>query len=193
MPSPDARCAYHPNRPASDWCSQCDQPICAECRTQVAGKVVCRTCVEAIRSRISAEQAAATTVAAPMYVAPARTEPVSGGRILLGILAGAGAGLLGTILWLVLGYFLPFNLSLFAVAIGWAVGQVIVRVGRTGGMAPAVAGGLISLVFIGIGLLLQGYILDFAKVGLQGQIFVLFCLGFGVWEGFNIPMRSGNH
>lgn len=69
-------CAYHPNQTAVDRCTECQRDICAQCKTEVAGKPVCKNCVDLIRSRVAAEMGATPSsstgaAATPTYASPA--------------------------------------------------------------------------------------------------------------------------
>lgn len=38
-------CYYHPGTPATGVCQGCGNAICADCRMQMQGRLLCRTCV----------------------------------------------------------------------------------------------------------------------------------------------------
>lgn len=185
-----ASCAYHAERNGLNTCAQCAKRLCGDCSQVVSGRPVCEPCVQAIRDRATSVQAA--------YAAPAASATDSVPNETLqkakssgwGIAAGFGAGLVTTMLWIGLEMVLPFNLSLFAIAVGWITGAAIVFVGGQGGIVPAIAGGLFSLAFIAGNLSLQGYFNDFGSLNPRSMIFVVVCLAFGVWQGFSLPLNA---
>lgn len=212
-------CAYHSERAAVDRCANCGASVCAECRTEAAGQSICRRCDEAIRARIASEldsstsssgnpaSATAAAAAAPLTeaaegfptgpvsntpppvgsaasappgyaVAPA---PLTAGRIALGIALGLIVGLVSLVVWVLLVHAIPFNLSLFAIAMGWLIGFAVVKGCGQGGTVPAAIGGVLSLLFIVPGSLLTS----------GAWWFIVFCVGFGVYEGYSVPRRAG--
>lgn len=207
-----ATCAFHPDRPAVDACARREEPICAECRTMVAGKPVCRRCVEEVRQEVLREQE--TAPQGRMYVPPiaatsSNTEqqdngafpqmqrvatataagPVSPLQLLAGIGLGLAAGLISTIAWVALVAAIKWNFSLFAVGVGWLIGFAVVKGTGRGGVAPAVVGGVLSLLFVGVGSWLTRSAGDAGIIFGLG-FFELFCIGFAVYEGVIIPLRA---
>lgn len=175
-----ATCFYHPDQVASAVCAQCAVPLCPACTETVANKPVCRNCVSAIRARLGSQMNApsAQSVAptgAQQYgtwppppahpVSPASVKTAGGadtGRLLLGILAAAVVGIVGTIIWEKIFFYGHFGLSLIYLGIGIGVAWVLVQVSgqHTGMTAPlAVA---ITLVTLAVGHLVLAY--DFTGV-----------------------------
>ncbi len=50
-------CYRHPGVASTATCVACAQPICPECREEVAGHAMCHACVAAAAARLSAGQA----------------------------------------------------------------------------------------------------------------------------------------
>lgn len=72
-------CAYHPDQSAVDRCTECQRDICAQCKTEVAGKPVCKNCVDLIRSRVAAEMASAPPASAGAATTPSYSPPAGFG------------------------------------------------------------------------------------------------------------------
>ena len=101
----------------------------------------------------------------PEYGAYAPPQPApepEPGDPLRGLLAGAGAALLGAIVWAALVYITHYELGIVAVFVGYGVGYVVHRVGRTAsvGLAAASAG------FAAVGILL-GFVLSQLVAGMR--------------------------
>jgi hypothetical protein len=69
----NTNCFYHPERSSLESCTECRQPICLSCLSQVAGKTVCQNCVNAIRQRVASEMTEGTV--APSTVPPPPPPP----------------------------------------------------------------------------------------------------------------------
>src|SRR5579862_7445396 len=73
-------CYRHPEAGAEATCVACEQPICVECREEVAGHPMCHPCVAAAQARLTQPAAAAAPVVLPpapqSAYAPAATAPV---------------------------------------------------------------------------------------------------------------------
>jgi hypothetical protein len=162
-------CAYHPDRPAMDRCTECARDICSDCRTEVAGKPVCTGCVEAIRSRVAAEMAAPVQApagfgstsqptgfrttdpyttqtsagAAYQMSGPIVQEAPNPARILVGIVAGVAVGVIGAFILKSILYYAKFGLSYFNIILGGAVGfAVMLGSGRKGPLIALISAGL---------------------------------------------------
>src|SRR5436309_4061680 len=94
-------CYRHPEAEADATCVACGQPICEECREEVAGHPMCHPCVAAAQARLSQPTApAAPTVLpqapqpvyAPAGVTAYAQAPGIGRRILRGMLWGIWYG-----------------------------------------------------------------------------------------------------
>jgi hypothetical protein len=203
-PAPAEDCAYHPGRAAEAVCTQCARPICGECRKTVADKTVCAACVAAIRARVSAEMATPVSSAAPPPVgvvnawAPAGTDrvappvvgatpPTGAGRLsVLRAIAGVALGLLlsvvGVAAWLLLVSLIKFDISLFAIGVGWLAGFGVVKGCGRGGTIPAIIGAVIALAAT----LSGAYLLTNGNLG----FFQWFCVAFGVYQGYVVPRRA---
>jgi hypothetical protein len=160
-----AVCAYHPDRSAVDRCVECRRDVCADCKTEVAGKPVCTACVEAIRTRVAAEigvgAAAGTGDSAGGYGSPTAGDPYAAptgygtahampnvivqespnpARLLAGIALGAAFGAVGAFLLKTFVYYTNFGLSYLNILVGGAVGfGVILGSGRRGPLTAIIS------------------------------------------------------
>ena len=205
-------CFYHPDTPASERCTECRQAICRECEEVIAGKIVCRQCVSAIRERIAAEMAEAGTAEAQtpygvsavgagnfhspetgVYQAyappPAHTRAIGLKHVFGGFALGFLAGIAGLAAWFGIVYFLKWNFGLFAIAVGWLIGVGTVKgAGGRGGNVVALMSALLAFFFCGIGVLPS-----FLEGNLWGVVFGLFCLFFGIQQAYKTPMSVEDH
>src|SRR5438874_2548144 len=94
-------CYRHPATGSTATCVACDQPICEECREEVAGHAMCKPCVAATQARLSQQEApavaAGVTPTAGLGVVPGAETvygrpPSLGRRILRGMLWGIPYG-----------------------------------------------------------------------------------------------------
>lgn len=166
-------CAYHPDRVPVDRCQECYRDICSECRTVVAGKPVCSTCVAAIRARVASELSTAPNVAsAPqpyqptasyVPVQPVQTQPAAAsgstygmpspivqetpgpGRLLAGIALGAIFGIIGAYVLKMVAYYGHIEIGYLNILVGSAAGfGVVIGSGRQG-ILQGILGGLLAL------------------------------------------------
>ncbi len=208
----EMNCFYHPDRPASETCTECREAICPECEEVVAGKVVCRQCVSAIRERIASEiaeadpaepetsygvaavgigdpQPAATGVYQAYAPPPAHAQAIGLKHIFGGFALGLLAGIAGLAAWFGVVYFLSWNFALFAIGVGWLIGVGTVKgAGGRGGNVVALMSALLAFFFCGIGVLPS-----FLEGNLWGVVFGLFCLFFGIQQAYKTPMSVPDH
>lgn len=196
--APIADCAYHPGRAAHAVCAECARPICDECRQTVADKTVCASCVAAIRARVAAEMTppvpagvvnswsptAATSAAGPptQTVVPMGVERPSISRLIAGAALGLLLGIVGVVVWVVAVALIKFDISLFAVGVGWLAGFGVVKGCGRGGAVPAILGAVIALAAT-----LSG---AFLLTGGHPGFFQWFCVAVGVYEGYVVPRRA---
>lgn len=64
-------CYRHPGTAASTTCVACNQPICTECREEVAGHPMCQPCVIAAEARLSQEESSRAVEAPADALLPA--------------------------------------------------------------------------------------------------------------------------
>ncbi|MES2459518.1 MAG: hypothetical protein V4671_02985 [Armatimonadota bacterium] len=208
----EATCFYHADRPSVDTCTECRQPICSECQTTVAEKTVCRQCVSAIRERVAAEMmgpGAMATLAAPVqpmeasspliaesgvyqpYIppVPAHTKAMGFKHVFGGFGLGFMAGLFGLVAWVAFVSFAKFNVSLFAIALGWLIGIATTKgAGGRGGNVVAIMSALLAFFFCGI-----GFVLFLGEAQAWNWIFGLLCFFFGIQQAYKTPMAVENH
>ncbi len=117
----------------------------------------------------SSEPAEAPDQAAPVSFpeygayAPAQPEPEpEPGDPLRGLLAGAGAALLGAIVWAGLVYVTHYELGIVAVGVGYGVGYAVHRIGRAA--STGIALGAAALAGVGI---LFGFVLSQLVAGME--------------------------
>jgi hypothetical protein len=231
-----ATCFYHTDTEASTNCAQCGLPICNACTELVANKSVCHGCVDTITARIQAQldrNPPAQTNPAPGYSANApgnvqapyrqpytapppsyavqqQAQPGQGsiGRLILGLAAGLVAGLVAAVIWEKITFYSGFNIGYLTALLGFCVGFAIVFVGKQGGPAAGIGGGVIALLvqLFGYYLLACDYaskaagtamILDpsFVMQHINDIIdpFGWVIMAFGVWGGYRTPMRASGH
>ncbi len=194
-PAAAADCAYHPGRAAEAVCAECARPICAECRQTVADKTVCASCVAAIRARVAAEMTPpAPAVGVVNSWSPAAAPPVgtvfpaavgerpSIPRLIAGAALGLLLGIVGVAVWVLAVALIKFDISLFAVGVGWLAGFGVVKGCGRGGAVPAIIGAVIAL----IATLSGAFLLTNGHPGL----FQWFCVAVGVYEGYVVPRRA---
>lgn len=77
----NAKCAYHPDRPAAAACRDCAAPLCADCQTRIDGRTVCPRCADIARAGVAAPSAQVTGApaasAAPQTSAPGFSGPAT--------------------------------------------------------------------------------------------------------------------
>src|SRR5437879_1323931 len=67
-------CYRHPGVASTATCVACAQPICPDCRDDVAGSAMCRSCVAVASARLSAQT---NPAAEPSFdLGPGATRPV---------------------------------------------------------------------------------------------------------------------
>ena len=156
-----ATCFYHADQVASTVCSQCSLPLCSGCTETVAGKPVCRRCVENIRARVASQMNAPVDAAPPQTgpsagfplppvnaaVPAAAAAPVpqtSAMGLLMGVLYGAIAGAAGAfVLAKVEGQF-NFEWGYLNALVGFGVGYGVLMGDKRGGVAAAAIGGVLA-------------------------------------------------
>jgi len=192
-PAAAADCAYHPGRAAHAVCAECARPLCDECRQTVADKTVCAQCVAAIRARVAAEMTppvpAVVNPWSPSATAPlaGTVVPMEGGRPSVPrLMAGAALGLLlgavGVVVWVLAVALIKFDISLFAGGVGWLAGFGVVKGCGRGGAVPAIIGAAVALLATASG--------AFLVTNGHPGFFQLFCVAFGVYEGYVVPRRA---
>jgi hypothetical protein len=114
------RCAKHPQTETFISCSKCDTPVCIDCMVTGPVGIRCRKCAQVNSS--------------PLF----RPKPT-------GMIRAAAAGLLTAVLlgWVVMIPIIPFNFVLGGAALGYAVGEVVLRTGgrKRGKIMEGIAGG----------------------------------------------------
>lgn len=88
-------CYRHPGTAAAATCIACGQPVCPECRQEVAGHLMCQPCVSAAEARLAPPEApwlpSAGQAAAPA-TAPAGVLIMPAGAVAAGLAATPSAG-----------------------------------------------------------------------------------------------------
>ena len=148
------RCATHHEVETSLKCGKCGKPICPKCMVQTPVGAKCKDC-------------------ARLYKLP--TYNVSKVYYLRAAGTAIGAGIVGGVLWWIVGIFLPFYLGLLlAAGIGYATGELVslsVNRKRGKGLATIAALGvaisyLVTIIAGGVPLGLLGIALDFLALAL---------------------------
>ena len=148
------RCATHREVETSLKCGKCGKPICPKCMVQTPVGAKCKDC-------------------ARLYKLP--TYSVSKVYYLRAAGTAIGAGIVGGVLWWIVGIFLPFYLGLLlAAGIGYATGELVslsVNRKRGKGLATIAALGvaisyLVTIIAGGVPLGLLGIALDFLALAL---------------------------
>ena len=206
-------CQYHPDTPAVATCVACQQPICAQCREEVAGHPMCRPCVAASQAQLSQD-------AAPAMDAPAR--PVMGEQSLppcgfpqyaKALLFSGIMAVICAVVWDKFVLWTGWSIGFLVIGFGIVIG-VAVRMGaegRPGKGLPWIGAAMTGLsVLLGYLLLADDQGLADGTVGarwaqvpfvfrlimlipavvtglsLMGWVFV----GIGVWQGWSIPSQG---
>ncbi|HLF04602.1 MAG TPA: hypothetical protein VI855_05245 [Dehalococcoidia bacterium] len=144
-------CHWHPEVETRLSCSRCNKPVCPQCVVQAPVGLRCRDCGRATRMP--------TYDVRPAYLARA-------------VAAAAGVAIGGGILWWVVNASflgrIPFVSPLFAVAVGYAAGELISRAtNRKRGTTLAwMAGGAVVAAF-----LISWLLLHF-QFGIWGLLFI---------------------
>ena len=104
------------------------------------------------------EPESAPTAPTPFPEYGAYTPPVPGptasGDPLRGLLVGAGVAVVGAILWALVVYLTKYEIGLIAVAIGYAVGYVVHRVGGVASQTTAIVAAVLAAGGIVLGFVL---------------------------------------
>jgi hypothetical protein len=204
-------CHNHAGTGSVTTCIACQQPICADCREEVAGHAMCHPCVAAAQERLAAAPAAAPVPPAPAAEQP----PLRCGFVhyVRAVLFAGIAAIVGAVAWDKFALITGIQLGLVAVALGVLVGVAVVRGadGRRGALLPWIGAPMAGFsILLGYALLAQDMLarehaqqaskflalpwiiripfLIFATVqslDLMDWVFV----AIGVWEGWSIPRR----
>ena len=122
-----------------------------------------------------------TAPAAPVAAA-AISGPPSALRLLAGFALGAVLGLVGVVLWVLgVALFKGFNISLFAIGVGWLAGFGVLKGCGRGGIVPAILGAVLALAATLLG--------SYVTTGGFGW-FTWLCVAIGVYEGYIQPRRG---
>lgn len=138
------RCHWHPDVETLLSCSRCNKPVCPQCVVQAPVGLRCRDCGRAIRT--------------PTY-------DVGPSHLARSVAVAAGVAIGGGVLWWGINVSflgpIPFLSPLFAVAVGYAAGELISRaINRKRGASLAwMAGGAVVAAFL-ISWLLQPFRFD---------------------------------
>src|ERR1051326_2642918 len=139
-------CYRHPGTDASATCVAGEQPICSECREEVAGHPMCRPCVAATQAHFSEQQPAATAPAVQIARALAASTPQAvynspglGRRILRGLLWGALYGQWWTV-WTLFSMFFWGHMSFDGSGLVVVVGFIAIVFGFFGSLTGLVIG-----------------------------------------------------
>ena len=153
-----ATCFYHADQVASTACAQCAVPLCGQCAQNVAGKSVCRRCVEAIRARVASEMNPGAPAAQPgmAYNPPGGSVPAQPMRasvsaaslsptgLLLGGVYGALIGLVGAFVLGKIEFYSHLQVGYLNALVGYGCGFGVLLGCKRGGVVPAVLGGVLA-------------------------------------------------
>lgn len=150
MPVP---CFYHPDTPSTATCAQCGMPICALDTEVVAGKMVCKNCVQAVRARVERELLSAPAPAhgeamqeKGYYVAP--TTAADPGKLALGIAVSLVIGLVSAIAIEKILFSTGVGLSLLYIFMGYGIGYGLHKLTGEGG--PKMAAIAVGIMLVSL-------------------------------------------
>jgi|GEM_PF-1877126 len=173
-------CYYHQTTEAANSCAQCGVPICNNCIQLVGPVPACRNCAPALHARQQQMVASGANTGAPMqqgayppqgappqnggygappsypqgsgYTAPSyQTAPEHGGNIALGMLAGLGIGIVGSIIVMKILFLTGFGLAYLYIGVGYGVGFGIHKFTGRGGTALAALSVVIMMIALLVG------------------------------------------
>jgi hypothetical protein len=154
-------CYRHPEAAEVATCIAYKEPICAECREEVAGHPMCAPCVAAAQERLAASPAPAEPVASAVADPSGAASSYADGIVSLPPLAplapsGAAqygkailfamiAAVISAVVWDKIVLWTGFQLGIVAIAVGWLVGTALCMgaEGRPGKALP-VLGALLA-------------------------------------------------
>lgn len=155
-------CFYHADQVASTTCAQCAVPLCGQCTQTVAGKSVCRRCVDAIRARVASEMSSSAPAAPASsfpqpgaYSPPNSYVPAQSARaaapaglsttgLLLGAVYGALIGIVGAFALGKIEFYSNFQIGYLNALVGYGCGFGVLLGCKRGGVVPAVLGGVLA-------------------------------------------------
>ena len=171
-------CYYHPQVSAVGNCIQCGTPGCGDCLEDVGGKLACRRCGAALKSRMAAQQAppAPTPPAAVRYgpnpgfdpalgIAPpprrnyvaeaaaaeaAIPQSVHTKRLLVGLAVAVGVGLLGALGIEKIAFAINYDITLLYVALAALIAFSLRGFAGRGGIGMGFLAMAVMIVSLGL-------------------------------------------
>jgi hypothetical protein len=156
-------CFYHPGVTAAALCIQCGTPGCPDCLEAVGGKMACRRCSPALKSRLAAQpvpqaqppvynpNAGLNYASSPAdYVNATPQEKLSAAMLLKGAAIAAVVGILGAIGIEKILFYSHFGFAFLYLMLGFAVGISVRSCTGRGGVGVALTAGTIMLVCLGV-------------------------------------------
>lgn len=138
------RCYWHPEAETGLSCIRCAKGVCPQCMVQAPVGQLCRECGKAARMP--------TYEIGPAYMARA-------------LATAGGVALVGGVLWWVLNVSIlgriPFVSALFAVAVGYAAGELVSRATnrKRGAQLAWITGGAVVVAFL-VSSVFQPFVFD---------------------------------
>jgi hypothetical protein len=156
-------CFYHPGVTAAAVCIQCGTPGCPECLEVVGGKMACRRCSPALKSRLAVQpppppvrpaynpNAGLNYASSPAdYVDTTPREKLNSGMMLKGIALAGVVGALGAIGIEKILFYSHFGFAFLYVFLGFAVAMSLRAFTGRGGQTMALTAVGVLIVCLGI-------------------------------------------
>ncbi len=156
-------CFYHPDVTAAAVCIQCGTPGCPECLEPVGGRMACRRCSPALKSRLAAQppppvqppaynpNAGLSYASSPAdFVDTTPQKKLSVPMLLKGAFLAAIVGVLGAIGIEKVLFYSHHGFAILYMMLGFAVGISVRACTSRGGVGVALTAGGIMLLCLGI-------------------------------------------